>query len=142
MPNTSPNVIANGNIRPSRFVKMDTTNNAATSGLCVLEADANEAVIGVAQEGGRETPLPGVTTVYAGIAGDPLKIYGDGDDCLVCLAGTVNAGDRVESDADGCAVAALSNANSVRNVGGIMMEPGVSGEYRRMQVKIFTLTNP
>ena len=90
MPITSPNVLANGNIFPSTAVMPDTT---VAGGNNVVQATANARCLGIAYEGSREAPIPSVTTPYAAQQGDAIKIYGDGDECLALLGGSVAVGD-------------------------------------------------
>lgn len=133
---------ANGIIRVSRFVKMDTTDNNS-----VLEADANEKVVGISQPGGREAPIPSVTASppQAAQSGDQLAILGIGEEDTVLLeAGTGGwtAGDELESDADGKGVTAAATAASVRNIGAIALETVSAGEYGKVLPVIYTHTNP
>lgn len=122
----SPNFIAGGNIRCSRFVKQSTAADNT-----VLEADAGERTIGISQEGGREPPLPSVTTMYAAQAGDNIHVYGDTEQCLLELGDTVVRGDRLKSDADGKGVPAATTDL----FGAIALTSGASGEKIRVQVQ-------
>jgi hypothetical protein len=127
MPSNSPNFVAQGNIRPSRFVKIDTANDNG-----VLEADAGERTIGISTEAGNEPPLPSVSTIYAGIDNQPMAVYGLGETCLLELGDTVTRGDRLKSDADGCGVTASSSGNLF---GAIALSSGAVGEKIRVQVQ-------
>jgi hypothetical protein len=125
----TPNWVAGGDIRPSRFVKQSTAADHT-----VLEADAGERVCGISQEGGREPPLPSVSTVYAGQAGDHMAVYGDGDQCLLELgSGGCTRGDRLKADADGKGVTAATAGN---HVGAIALMSGAENEKIRVQVQI------
>jgi hypothetical protein len=131
---------ANGTIRVSRFVKVDTTRNNA-----VVEGTANAAIRGISQEGGRVAPIPSVTTdpVQAAIAGENINVYTSGEDCLLRIgSGGCTAGDYLESDADGDGVTVAATAASVRNVGAQALETAVEGELCKVEVLIFTKTNP
>ena len=138
----SKNMLANGTIRVSRFVKMDTADNNS-----VLEADANEKVVGISQNGGREAPIPSVTAdpPEAAQAADQLAVLGPGEEEDVLLyAGTGGwtSGDELESDADGAGVTAGTGAASVRNIGAIGLETVSAGEYGKVKPVIFKSTIP
>ena len=132
MPNTPPNLVASGNIRPFRFVKMSGNFTGA-------EADANDPIIGVAYPG---TDYPPVVddrvTVgeFAAIAGEVISILGDGEQGLVELAETVTAGKRVKSDADGLAVAVLLTGTTRQEYGAILLEGGDAGDRVRCYVQL------
>lgn len=117
--------ISNGNIRPSRFVKLD-----QTAAFHVLEADADEEVIGISDEGSRGAP--GVGSANAAIAGDPIKVYQETDVCLLELgSGGCDEDDTLKSDADGKGVVA-----SVGDpYGAKALQPGVEGDFIRVKVK-------
>jgi len=159
MPNTSPNYLANGNIFPSTIVMMDTS---VTTGNNVIQATANGRGVGVAQAGSRTAPTPDVTTPWAAIQGDPITVFGDGDECLVLLGGAVAVGDLVvasgpvsglgftqvyfdsvaftlPSTLTGLAVKIGTEipGGGLQNVVGRMLEGGADGEFRRMQVQLF-----
>lgn len=100
--NSQRSYIARGDIRPSRFVKRDTATNHG-----VLEADAGDATVGVAYEGTRTAPLPGVTALAA-ISGDPILVYTEGMPCEIVAGGSITPGQYLKPDADGRAVAAVA----------------------------------
>ncbi len=125
----APNFIAGGDIRPSRFVKQSTSADHT-----VLEADANEAIIGIASEAGREPPLPSVSTILAASSGDNVLVYTEGDTCLLELGGTVAAGDNLKSDADGKGVAIATTGTTAQEIGAKALTSGASGEFIRVQV--------
>lgn len=131
---------ANGTIRVSRFVKLDTSRNNA-----VVEGTTNAAVIGISQPGGRVAPIPSVTTspVEAAQAGEHLVVFQQGESCLLRIgSGGCTAGDLLESDSDGDGVTVAATAASVRNIGAIAMESASAGELCKVQVNISTKTNP
>ena len=100
----SPNFVANGTVNPSTFVRIDATDNNK-----VIAASANsQFLIGVAQEWSKNAPIPNATQEAAD-AGDPLKVYGVGDICLLqATTAGWTAGDRLTSDANGNGVTASS----------------------------------
>ena len=88
---------ANGNIAPSRFVKTDTTGDGLA-----LQAGAGDKILGVSQAGTRRTPYGGLDDGFAAIAGEDLEVFVQGEhNVMLELGGTVVAGDRLKSDANG-----------------------------------------
>lgn len=124
--------VANGNIAPSRFVKLDTSNQGR-----VLQCGAGERVYGIAQKethnialsgGGFTTPDDG----YAAVADEMLNIYGPGDPgVLLECGGTVTQGDLLKSDSNGKGVVVASNNDFY---GARALEPGTSGQLVRVEV--------
>lgn len=113
MPNTPANLMANGTIRPSRFVKGD-----ITADFKCLEADANDEVIGVSMEGSNYPPLSDlVSTTNAATQGQYVKLYGEGDVCLLEAGAAVTRFDKLKSDADGRGVAIASSGTTLQNIG-------------------------
>lgn len=122
--------LAEGTIRPSRFVK------AGSGDFSALEADANEAVVGVSQEGTADPPIPGVTPVAAS-SGDHLKVYGKGAECLLELgSGGITFGAYLKSDADGKGVAAATTGTTKQQLGARALEGGAEGDLIRVIVHI------
>lgn len=139
MPNTPPNLMAAGNIYPSRFLKM-----SSTAFKCE-QAAANGVVIGVSQEGTNYPPINDTLITiagYAAIAGQNIRIFGEGDECLLELGDTVTAGQLLKSDANGKGVPILTNAgaSTPQYYGARALQGGASGEKIRVQVTIGTLT--
>ncbi len=133
---------ANGTIRVSRFVKIDTADNNS-----VLEADANEKVVGISGPGGRTPPIPDVTVdpVEAAQATEQVTVLGIGEEDTVLLrAGTGGwtSGDEIESDADGNGITALTTAATVRNIGAIALETVSASELGQVLPVIFKSTIP
>jgi hypothetical protein len=95
MPNTSPNYSAGGNIGPSIFVKMDSTDHR------VVVCGENGQPVGISHEGTEEVPVPSAAT-WAATSGNPIKVYGEGDsDVLLLLGATVTTGQRLKSSVNG-----------------------------------------
>jgi hypothetical protein len=118
---------ANGNIAPSRFVKLDTSADNK-----VLQAGAGGIVFGVSQAGTRRTPYNGLDDGYAAIAGEDLEVFGQSEVCLLELGGTVSPGDRLKSDADGKGVATTTNLDEY---GAIARVAGTSGQLIPVEVR-------
>lgn len=126
MPMSSFTRVANGNIEPCRFVKLDSTDQ----GRCV-KAGAGEAIFGISQPSERRMALSGWQDGYAAIAGEMINVIGPGDDAaLLDIGGPVTYGDYLKSDSAGKGVTAGTDKD---NVGAQAMASGVSGD--RIQVK-------
>jgi len=116
-----------GNIAPSRFVKLDTSN----PGYC-LQCGAGEDIWGISSPTTRRMALSGWDDGYAGVLGDgAMNVIGPGDDeALLEIAATISAGTRLKSDADGKGVAATSDKDKT---GAVALEDGVSGSLIRVK---------
>ncbi len=122
---------AGGDIRPSRFVKYST---AADNTL--LEADANEVVIGIATEATQDAPIPNADG-DAGESGDPVMYYPEGKVCLLEIgSGGVTRGANIKSDADGKGVLAATTGTTAQNHGALALESASEGELAKVLVKI------
>lgn len=132
MPIANPSYVAEGDIRPSRFVKI------GSGDFSVLEADANEAVLGIAMEGTKTAPIPSASA-NAAEDGDHLHVYGPGEECLLELgSGGITAGAYLKSDADGKGVAAATTGATQQNRGARALEGGAEGDKVRVVVHIET----
>lgn len=130
--------VANGTIRVARFVKIDSSDNNS-----VLEADANERVIGISQIGGRTAPTPDVTTdpPEAAQAGEHLNVHFVGEECLLRIgSGGCAAGALLKSDADGQGVAIAESAGNKQEAGAMALETASENEYARVVVRAQTVT--
>lgn len=118
---------ANGNIAPSRFVRLDTTADGR-----VVQAGAGEKIYGISQPGTRRASYSSLDDGYCAIVGESLQIYGPGSDkdVMLELGGTVSAGDRLKSDADGKGVVTTTSGNEV---GAIAQVGGTSGQLIPVQ---------
>ena len=129
--NNTPQLVAVGNINPCRFVKLDTTEDNSAA-----EADANEVVIGISEEGTEAAPIPSQTTQYHASDGTPVGLYSSGDMCLLKAgSGGWAAGGRLKSDADGQGVAIATTGTTVQNIGAIGLEACAEGSLGRVQVR-------
>lgn len=129
---SSKAMYANGTILVSRFVKIDTTRNNA-----VLACALAGVAYGIAQEGGRVAPIPSVTTspVEAAQAGENVKVYVEGDECLLAIgSGGVTAGGYIRSDANGAGIALAGTGQE--SYGAVALESAASGELCRVRVTI------
>ena len=123
-------LVANGDIRPSRFVNLDAT---ASDDHLSLEANANEKIVGISDDGTNYPPIEGLPggvsiTALAAEAGQAFKAHGHGTHgCLLELGGTVTAGDFLKSDADGKGVSIATSGTTLQRYGAIALEGGASG---------------
>jgi hypothetical protein len=99
-----------------------------------LQATTNAKIIGILHDGGRVPPIPGTGTVLGAALGDSLRLYGNGDICLLTYGGTIKAGDYLNSDTNGKGTAIASTG--VKHIGAIALQGGVSGDIKLVQVTI------
>ncbi len=129
----SLNLVANGNVRTARFVKLDATQDYAC-----LEAGVGAVIVGVSQLAVGTPPGVSGSTAYAATAGKPLSAYGNGQLCYVTAGGVVTRGDLLKADADGKAISGVG-ANDY--YGAIALESGVDTALIRCQVMLGQKTN-
>lgn len=122
--------VANGDIRPYRICKLD-----ANGPKLVLEADANEAAIGVSQGGLMNFPASSGGTTLAAEDDRAIGIYMNGQVCLLELGGTVDEGNYIKSDADGKGVAAATTGTTKQQIAAKCLEGGASGAIVRVLVQ-------
>lgn len=125
----SMSFVANGNITPMRFVKLDTTADQK-----VLQSGAGDKCFGIAQEGTRY--LPGFGNLddgFRAIAGENVMVYTEPDECWLEIgAGGVTAGDRIKSDASGKGVTTAVNDDEF---GALALQTVANGGLCRVRVK-------
>lgn len=129
---SSPHLMANGDIRPARFVELQNASGQARA----IEANANEKVIGISMNGTNKAPIPDVTSTNAAESGQHLRVHVQGEETLLELGGTVAAAAFIKSDADGKGVAALTTGTVTQEIGAVALESGVSGELIRVKVQL------
>lgn len=123
MPFENPAFKANGTIRRCRFVKQDTSADNL-----VLEADANEAIVGISDESAQDAPIPNASA-NAAEAGDMLRIYTIGKVCLLEVGtGGWTPGAELKSDADGKGVLVATTGTTIQEIGAIALKTGVAGD--------------
>lgn len=118
--------IANGDIYPCRFVELVTSTTGR-----VTQCGTGEKVYGISQMGLRRDPYI-ETSGRAAIAGEPIMVFDDAEECLLELGGTVSAFDRLKSDTNGKGVATTTNLDEY---GAIAIESGVAGEQIKVKVQ-------
>jgi hypothetical protein len=127
-----PPMVAGGDIRPARFVKISTAADYT-----LLEADANERIFGIAENASQDAPIPSADADAAD-AGDSFNFYMSGEECLLELgSGGVTRGGMLISDADGKGVAAATTGTTVQWIGAEAIESGSAGEKVRVIVRNF-----
>lgn len=122
--------IAAGDIYPARFVKQ------SGQPFEVAQAGANDALFGISQLGTNTPPIPGVTSDKAAVAGGSLRVHKPGERCFVTAGGTITAGDRLKSDADGKGVAIATSGTTPQRYGAIALQNAASGEFCEVEVAI------
>jgi hypothetical protein len=145
MPLQAPAFLANGNINPSVFVKLDAS---AGNNFKVLACTANtDHIIGVAQESTLQAPGITGAGVFAATAGFPIQVYGDNDEALVLIdsGAGVTAGDYLTAAATtingaGKTVAFTLGAGTIF-AGAIALETAAASTLCRCIVHVQALTN-
>jgi hypothetical protein len=96
MPLENPSFVFGEDCAPSLIVKMSTVADHT-----VLKCGFNEKAFGVAHEGSREAPIPGITPLAAA-SGESARVYGPGETCEVEVGSgiVVTAGHPVMADAN------------------------------------------
>jgi hypothetical protein len=133
--------IARSTIYPCRFVSMHPASSNANNFEVIEDIVAAQMIVGVSQEGTTGFPMGtndmGVTApTAAATEGQNVKVYSVGEQCLIELGGTVNAGNAIKANAttDGKGIVATLATASQQFIGGVALQYGVSGEKIRMLV--------
>lgn len=132
--------VANGNINPSRFVKLDTT--VAGGGYVIIAAANSDNLYGISQPGTHAPPgnlLPSTTLDdgYAAVQNENIRVFvageggSDGTLCWLQAGGTVTTGDELTSDSSGRGVTTTTTGQII---GARAMQSGVSGDLIKVQV--------
>lgn len=121
-----PVATANGNIRPSRFVKIDTTTNNRA-----LECGAGDKMIGISQKGTRRTPYGGLDDGFCAIAGEGFGVFENVETAPLYLDGAVTAGDRLKAGATGGGTPTTADGDFY---GAIAPQSGLAGQIMEVQV--------
>lgn len=121
--------VAGGTVRPARFVKVSTAADNT-----YLEADANEAIIGISSQATQDAPTSGASA-NAAETGDQLHVNPVGTRCLLKIgSGGVTRGDEIKSDADGQGVTRATTGTTVQNVGAIALQSAIEGDFALVMV--------
>jgi hypothetical protein len=134
---------ANGNIHPCRFVSMDASNQPTTDFKVIEDIIVAAPIAGIAQEGSDWPPLNDahVTVAgYAAIAGEAVKVFADGEICLLEIASAVVAGQLLKTngttDGRGIPVDISSSTTTAQQYGAMALHSGgTAGEKVKVIVK-------
>ncbi len=119
-----PGFVAGGDINPSRFVVLSAQST-------VTQAGAGAVAIGVSQEGSREAPIDGASPLAAK-AGDPIRVYGDTETCIIEAGAAVTVNAELKPDSVGRGIAAAST----EKYSAIALEPaGAAGVKIRCLIR-------
>lgn len=127
-------LVANGNIAPCRFVKLDTSNEGRATA-----CGAGEKPFGISQKATHNMSLSGGGTVdqddgYAAVAGEMFFAYGQGHmGVFLELGGTVTVGDLLKASTNGVGIAVTAN-NDI--YGARALASGTSGQLIPVEVVI------
>lgn len=129
MPLLNPNYVAGEDLYPKRIVVRATDEGNAVN----MGDNGTYAPVGVTFNGTREAPIPSVTTAYAALNGEPVRVHGLGDVCEVESGEALTDGCLVMSGTNGVAMVHV-NGNYVA---GICQKAVDSGEDAWIQVQSF-----
>jgi hypothetical protein len=123
-----PSFMANGNINPRSFVKLDATGN----GKEVIACGAGERMLGVSGEGTVQVPIEGASTYHA-TDGLPCEVRLPGEEAMLRLGtGGATTGYMLKSDASGYGVSAEGDTFGAATpiwVGAIALRTGLVDEF-------------
>lgn len=122
-----PIATANGNIRPSRFVKIDPTANNRS-----LECGDGDAMIGISQKGTRRTPLAGLDDGYCAVAGEGFGVFQNVQTAPLYIDVAVAAGDKLASGTTGGGRTAVSG----EWYGAVAPQSAIAGQILEVQLLI------
>jgi hypothetical protein len=129
------NLQANGNISPCRFVCIDPSSDHKA-----IQCDASAVPVGVAQEGTNYAPITDADHItvssYAAVDGEPVRIFPQGENCLLEIGDTVTRGELLKPDADGKGVPIVTNGDTTtpQFYGAHAEQSGSAGEKIRVHV--------
>jgi hypothetical protein len=128
MPAPGVATTAGGNIAPRRFVKQSTTAPNT-----VLQAGAGDKVFGISQTSSRNAPYLTLDDGFTAIAGEPVRVFGPGEIAPLQYGGTVTAGQRLKSDANGKGIATTADGDEY---GAVALQSGIADEIGEVRVEI------
>lgn len=128
---------ANGNIYPSRFVGIDASDNNS-----VLQSASGGRPFAVSFAGGREAPVPSLTTVYAAQTGDNVSLLTMGETGLLELGAACLAGNRLKPDTNGKGIPLAAGSGVMEHYGAEALEAGSAGDFVKVLVVLGTQTTP
>ena len=126
----SQSFMANGNIYPCRFVKLDTS-----ASFKALQAGSNEAILGISQVGTQDAPGVTGSTAYAAQAGREFQVFMAGSRTLLEVpAAGCTAGDRLGPDGDGKGVVITPGAGTDYWVGALALQTVSAAGFVEVEV--------
>ena len=129
MPLLNPNYVAGEDLLPKRIVVRATDEGNAVH----MGDNGTYEPVGVTHNGTREAPIPSVTTAYAALDGEPIRVHGEGDVCEVETGQALTDGCLVMSGTNGVAMV-HTNGNYVA---GVCQKAVDSGDDAWIQVHSF-----
>jgi hypothetical protein len=118
------NLVANGNVGCSRFVRPDASLDYAA-----LQGDSSSVLLGISQIGSANPPGVTGSTAYAASAGKSFYVYTGGQICYVEAGGSITRGDLLGSDDNGRAITKASG-----QIGAIALQSGAANDKIRVLV--------
>lgn len=127
---TELQLLAKGNILPSRFVSLHSTDESSA-----VQSGDNAEIIGVAQPGTNKPAISGwVDPTYAAESGQSVLVAGIGSVVLVEAGANVTPGKFLKSDSQGRAVPVATTGTTIQNYGAVALQGGAAGDKIRVQV--------
>lgn len=141
MPTNGVQLVANGNVLPCRFVKIDTTAGADNYG---VQAGANDITIGITGQETNQPPLSDlISTQYHAQQGDPIRLHGPTDVTLLEIGAAVTQGQRLKSDSVGRGVPGATAGATLQQYGAIALESSANvGAKIRVSVEQYSEVCP
>lgn len=121
--------VAGDNIYPCRFI-----TQSSAKPFTATQAKEGESSFGISMEGTTVVPIDGYTdasSVFAANEGLPVPYWGEHEECLLELNGTVTQGDLLKSDGEGKGVKGTAGTDKC---GARALQSGVAGEKIRVVV--------
>lgn len=135
-----PQYFATSNVPVSVFLTPDTAKPFHAK---VVGTAKTQEIIGVSDDATYDPPGVNGSTAYAATDGKPLKVFSDGDICLVTVGSGagVTAGDLLRSDGSGNAVTVVGTVSgtALLYVGGVALETANASELVRIVVRLLVL---
>lgn len=125
--------VASGDVYPSRFVSQvqQVPAQFPANYQVAQQSAAGQAIVGISHEGTRYPQGLSWSTGQCAIDLQPFVVYGDNQECLLELAGTVNPGQYIKATTDGKGIVGTPGTD---NIGARAIERGTSGCKIRVKV--------
>lgn len=126
----------NGNVKPNRFVKQDTTARMKVLQATDGSGSHGDQIFGISDQGVWQPPLviPGgsqpLDDGYVGTASSPpITVWKEGAEVYILSGASFSVDDRLKADSDGRGITASVTAD---NVGAIALEAATAANQRRL----------